>query len=242
MIHAVRIKDGKASYANRYVHTKKLETERRFGHSMYLKVGCRGTWCTEHSEHPRSHDRHPRYPSAPSTSPAAMQQLVLPAPHAVVLQRAQSCVSAGTVVMAWSTLGTWQHNTSTQGAFCQTCAGGRAAAPSAPCGCPQFGDMHGFGGLWHAGLAELRRKVGVTPRGDGEGTANTALVFHAKQLLALHEGDLPYAVRRIHLTHPVRPCPSRAPALLRGLTLAHRPCVTWCSVCCIPSSAAPPGS
>lgn len=38
MIHAVRIKDGKASYANRYVHTKKLETERRFGHSMYLKV------------------------------------------------------------------------------------------------------------------------------------------------------------------------------------------------------------
>lgn len=55
--------------------------------------------------------------------------------------------------------------------------------------------MHGFGGLWHAGLAELRRKVGVTPRGEGEGTANTALVYHAKQLLALHEGDLPYAVR-----------------------------------------------
>lgn len=68
--------------------------------------------------------------------------------------------------------------------------------------CPQFGDMHGFGGLWHAGLAELRRKVGVTPRGDGEGTANTALVYHAKKLLALHEGDLPYAVRAFAAAEP----------------------------------------
>ncbi len=41
MIHAVRVKDGKASYANRYVHTKKLETERKFGHSLYLKVRMR---------------------------------------------------------------------------------------------------------------------------------------------------------------------------------------------------------
>ena len=59
----------------------------------------------------------------------------------------------------------------------------------------QFGDMHGWGGLWHAGLAELRRKVGVTPKEQGAGTANTALVCHAGKLLALHEGDLPYAVR-----------------------------------------------
>lgn len=29
---------------------------------------------------------------------------------------------------------------------------------------------------------------------DGFGTANTALIFHAQKLLALHEGDLPYAV------------------------------------------------
>jgi hypothetical protein len=29
---------------------------------------------------------------------------------------------------------------------------------------------------------------------SGAGTGNTALVFHAKKLLALHEGDLPYAV------------------------------------------------
>ena len=29
---------------------------------------------------------------------------------------------------------------------------------------------------------------------DGFGTANTALIYHANKLLALHEGDLPYAV------------------------------------------------
>jgi hypothetical protein len=36
---------------------------------------------------------------------------------------------------------------------------------------------------------------------SGAGTGNTALVFHAKKLLALHEGDLPYAVRP-HLDPP----------------------------------------
>ncbi len=30
-------------------------------------------------------------------------------------------------------------------------------------------------------------------------TANTALVYHANKLLVLHEGDLPYAVRRVSL-------------------------------------------
>lgn len=30
---------------------------------------------------------------------------------------------------------------------------------------------------------------------EGLGTANTALAFHAGRLLALHEGDLPYALR-----------------------------------------------
>ncbi len=49
----------------------------------------------------------------------------------------------------------------------------------------QFGDMRG----------QLRMKIGVTPPSEGVGTANTAVVFHAKKLLALHEGDLPYAVR-----------------------------------------------
>lgn len=61
----------------------------------------------------------------------------------------------------------------------------------------QFGDMRGFWGVFHAGLSQLRMKIGVTPPSKGVGTANTALVFHAKKLLALHEGDLPYAVRSL---------------------------------------------
>lgn len=35
----------------------------------------------------------------------------------------------------------------------------------------------------------------LCPKQDGFGTANTALAFHNKQLLALVENDLPYAVR-----------------------------------------------
>ena len=58
----------------------------------------------------------------------------------------------------------------------------------------QFGDMRGFWGIWHAGLSQLRKKTGVIPAGLGEGTANTALVYHANKLMSLHEGDLPYAV------------------------------------------------
>lgn len=54
--------------------------------------------------------------------------------------------------------------------------------------------MRGFWGVWHAGLSQLRQKIGVTHPSEGVGTANTALVYHAKKLLALHEGDLPYAV------------------------------------------------
>lgn len=37
--------------------------------------------------------------------------------------------------------------------------------------------------------------AGVFDLQDGIGTANTALTFHNKQLLALVENDLPYAVR-----------------------------------------------
>ena len=33
------------------------------------------------------------------------------------------------------------------------------------------------------------------PMQHGQGQANTAMIFHAKRLLALHEADLPYAVR-----------------------------------------------
>ncbi|KAK9918068.1 hypothetical protein WJX75_000916 [Coccomyxa subellipsoidea] len=59
----------------------------------------------------------------------------------------------------------------------------------------RFGDMRGFWGVFHAGLGALRMKLGVTPQNEGVGTANTALVYHANKLLALHEGDLPYAMR-----------------------------------------------
>ena len=56
--------------------------------------------------------------------------------------------------------------------------------------------MRGFWGIWHAGLSQLRKKTGVIQAHVGEGTANTALVYHANKLMSLHEGDLPYAVRR----------------------------------------------
>lgn len=36
---------------------------------------------------------------------------------------------------------------------------------------------------------------------DGFGTANTALIFHAQKLLALNEGDLPYAVSILLFMH-----------------------------------------
>ena len=32
---------------------------------------------------------------------------------------------------------------------------------------------------------------------DGQGTGNTALVYHAQKLLTLHEGDLPYHLRSL---------------------------------------------
>ncbi len=87
----------------------------------------------------------------------------------------------------------------------------------------QFGDMRGFWGIWHAGLSQLRKKTGVIPAGLGEGTANTALVYHANKLMSLHEGDLPYAVRcrTVSMLH------SWPHSLLQGLG-------RWCS-CVIPA-------
>ncbi len=38
MLHAVRIKDGKASFSNTYVQTSRLKQERRAGHPLFMTV------------------------------------------------------------------------------------------------------------------------------------------------------------------------------------------------------------
>ena len=63
----------------------------------------------------------------------------------------------------------------------------------------QFGDMRGLGGAAHALLQQAKLSLGVIAKQPGSGTANTALVYHARKLMALHEGDLPYAVRLAEL-------------------------------------------
>lgn len=60
----------------------------------------------------------------------------------------------------------------------------------------KFGDYRGkLFGMLHIFLDLLKKKLGVISTEDGIGTGNTALAFHAGKLLALHEGDLPYALR-----------------------------------------------
>lgn len=63
----------------------------------------------------------------------------------------------------------------------------------------QFGDQEGVRGLFIALLEMLKQKTGILKgvpvTKQGNGTANTSLVYHANRLLALHEGDLPYQVR-----------------------------------------------
>ena len=39
MIHAVRIKDGKATYVSRYVKTSRLKQEEFFGAPKFMKIG-----------------------------------------------------------------------------------------------------------------------------------------------------------------------------------------------------------
>jgi len=59
-----------------------------------------------------------------------------------------------------------------------------------------FGDYRGgIVGILHIYLTQMKKKLGLYSDKDGMGTANTALAFHAGRLLALHEGDLPYALR-----------------------------------------------
>jgi len=59
----------------------------------------------------------------------------------------------------------------------------------------KFGDIMGRRGVLLMLLDAIRRRLGFVSYKEGAGTANTALVYHAERLLALHEGDLPYVVR-----------------------------------------------
>ncbi|KAK9808682.1 hypothetical protein WJX72_001857 [[Myrmecia] bisecta] len=59
----------------------------------------------------------------------------------------------------------------------------------------KMGDAHGLAAVAQFAIVRLRKRLGVFSVKDGEGTGNTAMVYHAHRLLALHEGDLPYAIR-----------------------------------------------
>ncbi|KAG2440102.1 hypothetical protein HXX76_004216 [Chlamydomonas incerta] len=60
---------------------------------------------------------------------------------------------------------------------------------------PRLGDLFGGKGLALMLLHRLAKALGVVNTSKGTGTANTALVFHAKRLLSLNEGDLPYGIK-----------------------------------------------
>eukprot|EP00898_Chlorokybus_atmophyticus_P006562 jgi/Chlat1/6907/Chrsp52S06635 len=59
----------------------------------------------------------------------------------------------------------------------------------------KMGDVVGFIGLLKLLLWKLRVLLGAVDVTDGYGTANTALVYHDGQLLALQETDHPYAIK-----------------------------------------------
>ncbi|KAL1535053.1 Dixin [Salvia divinorum] len=59
----------------------------------------------------------------------------------------------------------------------------------------KVGDLKGFFGLLTANLLMLRTKLKVLDFTYGNGTANTALVYHHGKLLALSEADKPYAIK-----------------------------------------------
>ncbi|CAI5476182.1 unnamed protein product [Closterium sp. Yama58-4] len=58
----------------------------------------------------------------------------------------------------------------------------------------KLSDLVGYAGLGRLLLEQLRCWLGVLDRSQGNGTANTALVFHAGRLLALYEADAPYVI------------------------------------------------
>ncbi|KAL3622517.1 Dixin [Castilleja foliolosa] len=59
----------------------------------------------------------------------------------------------------------------------------------------KIGDLKGMFGLVTVYMQLLRTKLKVLDDTYGHGTANTALVYHHGKLLALSEGDKPYAVK-----------------------------------------------
>lgn len=59
----------------------------------------------------------------------------------------------------------------------------------------RIGDLKGLFGLVTVNLQMLRAKLKVLDMSYGQGTANTALIYHHGKLLALSEGDKPYVLR-----------------------------------------------
>ncbi|XP_009589878.1 carotenoid 9,10(9',10')-cleavage dioxygenase 1-like isoform X1 [Nicotiana tomentosiformis] len=59
----------------------------------------------------------------------------------------------------------------------------------------KIGDLKGLFGLFSVYIYMLREKLKVLDTSYGNGTANTAMIYHHGKLLALHEGDKPYVVK-----------------------------------------------
>lgn len=62
----------------------------------------------------------------------------------------------------------------------------------------KIGDLTGVWGLFVLVINKARHKLQIIPtcdKGEDLGAANTALIWHAARVLALHEGDVPYALR-----------------------------------------------
>ncbi|KAI3498165.1 hypothetical protein L1887_33934 [Cichorium endivia] len=59
----------------------------------------------------------------------------------------------------------------------------------------KIGDLKGLFGLLMVQMQMLRTKLKVLDLSFGQGTGNTALIYHHKKLLALSEGDKPYAIK-----------------------------------------------
>ncbi|KAI8470686.1 MAG: carotenoid cleavage dioxygenase [Monoraphidium minutum] len=61
--------------------------------------------------------------------------------------------------------------------------------------CLKLGDYVGLSGLALLMLNKARHRLGLVDASQGLGTANTAMVAHAGRLMALNEGDMPYALK-----------------------------------------------